>query len=103
MTPYIDYQAYLVESLKYTEKAQAYLEVALEEYEQQGDAPFCLLAVRNVMEAQGGIIPLAERTQIPAEQLEQVLSSEEAPPLRIIGLLLHGLGFRLRVARATAA
>lgn len=46
-----DYHEHLIESLRDPEEAIAYLRVALEEYEQDGDSEFFLLALRNIAEA----------------------------------------------------
>ena len=57
-----DYQEALLEALKDPEEAKVYLEVALEEYEEDNDKDAFLLALRNVAEAQGGLSALARRT-----------------------------------------
>ena len=46
-----DYQEALLEALKDPEEAKVYLEVALEEYEQDNDKEALLLALRNVTAA----------------------------------------------------
>ncbi len=45
-----DYQEALLEALKDPEEAKVYLEVALEEYEEDNDKEAFLLAQRNVAE-----------------------------------------------------
>lgn len=45
----------LLEQLQNAEMAKAYLEVAFEEYEQDGELAFFLKALRNVVEAQFGL------------------------------------------------
>ena len=49
------YRDYLIEELADREKAISYLQTALEEYQTDGDMPALLLALRSVVEAQGGI------------------------------------------------
>ena len=46
-----DYQEALLEALKDPEEAKIYLEVSLEEYEQDNDKEALLLALRNVTAA----------------------------------------------------
>lgn len=48
------------------EEAIGYLDVALEEYQDDGDTPFFLLGLQNVVEARGGIVELAKQTGIEA-------------------------------------
>ncbi|MCC5661192.1 putative addiction module antidote protein [Nostoc sp. XA010] len=79
------------------EMASAYLDVALEEYEQDGDIAFFLEALRNVVEAREGMTRLAEKTGLNRQNLYRVLSPEGNPELRTISLILHHLGYRLSV------
>jgi probable addiction module antidote protein len=80
------------------DEAQAYLEVALEEYEQDHDREMFVLALRAVANAQGGIGRLAERTGLNRENLYRALSKKGNPRLDTIGRILNGLGFRLALA-----
>ncbi len=91
------YDDFLLEHLKDAEEARVYLEVAIEEYEQDGDKAAFLLALRDVTEAQGGIGQLAERTKLSRQSLYKALSARGNPRLNTIGRILHGLGFRLAV------
>lgn len=87
----------LIEDLKDPEDARAYLEVALEEYEQDRDTEAFLMALRHVAEAQGGIGKLAERTRLNREHLYRALSGRGNPRLETLDTILHGLGFRLAI------
>ncbi len=95
----VSYQAWLLEHLKDPDEARAYLEVALEEYEEDGDKEAFLMALRNVADAQGGISTLARRTRLNREHLYRALSAKGNPRLDTIGTILHALGFRLSVER----
>ncbi len=53
----ISYQEYLIESLKDPEEARGYLNTALE----GGDTEVFLLALQNVVKAQGGVAKVAEK------------------------------------------
>jgi len=79
------------------EEARAYLDVAIEEYEEDGDLEAFLLALRNVADAQGGLGELAKRTGLNREHLYRALSEEGNPQLGTVDKILHGLGFRLSV------
>lgn len=103
MNPSVPYHDFLVERLQNPEEARLYLEVALEEFEHDGDKEAFLLAVRNVTEAQGGIGALAKRTQLNREHLYRVLSRRGNPRLDTIGTILNGLGFRLSVEHIQAS
>ncbi len=57
----VDFHEELIESLRNPEEAIAYLRVALEEYEKDGDREFFLCALRNIAEARGGMSVLAKK------------------------------------------
>lgn len=78
--------------------AEAYLEVAFEVYEQDGDSAALLEALRQVAEAKGGIPALAKRTGISKQNLYRVLSAKGNPRLDTIHKLLKGLGYRITLA-----
>lgn len=87
----------LHEDLKDPFEAKAYLEVALENYEEDKDVEAFLMALRDVAEAQGGISKLAERTHLNRQNLYKALSNRGNPKLETIGTILHGLGFKLSI------
>ena len=95
-----DYEEWLIESLKNKKEAAAYLQVALEEYQDDGDFEAFLLALRHVAEAQGGIGKLSKKTHLNRESLYKTLSSKGNPKLQTIGLLLKGLGFEFHIKAA---
>ena len=76
-------------------RAQEYLDIALEEYAENGDLEAFLLAVRDVTDAQGGVSKLAARTQLNRQSLYKVLSENGNPQLNTICTILQGLGFKL--------
>jgi probable addiction module antidote protein len=88
-----DYHEWLIRSLKNKKEAAAYLQVALEEYQEDGAFEAFLLALRHVAEAQGGLGILSKRTHLNRESLYKTLSSKGNPKLQTIGILLKGLGF----------
>ncbi len=93
----------LRERLADPEYARVFLDVALEEYEQDGDTEAFLLALRDVAEAQGGLTQLAKRTKLNRQNLYRALSAKGNPRLQTVETILHGLGFRLSVEPVKAA
>ena len=79
------------------EEAIGYLDVALEEYQEDGDAPFFLLGLQNVVEARGGIAEVAKKIGIAPQALSDMLSSEEAPRIDMFSSVLTALGCRLSI------
>ncbi|WP_440682682.1 addiction module antidote protein [Cysteiniphilum halobium] len=92
-----DYHASLIQSLHDKNEATAYLGVALEEYEDDGDSQAFMLALKNVVEAQGGIGHLSKKTGLDRAHLYRVLSSKGNPRFITLGNILKALGFKLSV------
>ncbi len=79
------------------EEAIGYLDVALEEYQEDGDTPFFLLGLQNVIEARGGVSEVAKKIDIAPQCLSDMLSSEKAPRLDTLNTILQALGCRLSI------
>jgi probable addiction module antidote protein len=97
-----DYHAWLIKSLHDPEEAAIYLQVALDEYQTDGEVEAFLIALRNVTEAQGGVGKLAKRAHLNRQSLYRTLSSKGNPRLDTFGLLLKGLGFHLSIEPVAA-
>ena len=87
------YQDSLIERLGDPREAAAYLDAAPEE----GDRPAFLLAIRNVIDALGGMSQIARRTGLNRENLYRALSEQGNPELNSLEKLLKALGLRLAV------
>ena len=87
------YQDSLVEGLRDPKEAAVYLDAALE----AGDRTAFLLAIRNVIDALGGMTRIARHTGLNRENLYRVLSEQGNPELNSLEKLLKGLGLRLAV------
>jgi probable addiction module antidote protein len=88
-----DYQVSLIERLRDPKEAAAYLDAALED----GDRAIFLLAIRNVIQAFGGMTQIARHTGLNRENLYRVLSEQGNPELNSLEKLLKALGLRLAV------
>lgn len=92
------FDEYLIESLKNPEKATAYLQVALDEYQQDGDTEFFMMALRNVAQANGGVGQLAKKIDSNRQNLYHTLSHKGNPTLSTLTNILGGLGFHLSIS-----
>lgn len=91
------YHSELIKSLKKPKEAYLYLRIAMEEYQEDGDAEAFLIALRNVAEAKGGVGLLAKKIHLNRQNLYHVLSKKGNPTLDTLGLILKGLGYRLAI------
>lgn len=103
MKPYTKFEEWHGGKLTNPKEAMAYLQIALEEYEQDHDTEAFLLAVRDVAKAQGGIAKLAERSKLNRQSLYKALSSKGNPRLDTLGAILQGLGYRLSIQPLSSA
>lgn len=77
-------------------EAAAYLNAALEEYDQE----VFLLALRDVAEVHG-FSQVAQTAYLNRENLYRMLSSSGNPQLSSLNALLHSFGLRLAIEVAT--
>ena len=87
------YRESLLKNLRNPDEAAAYLDAALE----AGDRAAFLLAIKNVIDALGGMTQMARNTGLNRENLYRVLSEQGNPELNSLEKLLKGLGLRLAV------
>ena len=73
--------AFLVEQLKEQEGVSGYLSAVMEEYQMHGNLATVQLALRYIVEAQGGISEFLKKTGIAPQVLSEALENTE--PLRI--------------------
>jgi len=99
MTKSISYQDYLIESLTDPKEAAGYLNAALE----GGDINVFLLALQNVVKAQGGVSRLAKKIHKSRTSLYKALSDEGNPYLKNTNEILSAIGMHLAVVHNNAA
>ena len=91
---FINYQDELILALKDPEEAVAYLNAALLDEDER----VFLMALKNVLEAQGGdISSLARETRLNRENLYRMLSTKGNPKLTSIKSVLNALDLELAV------
>ena len=92
---------FLIEKLADTEKAMSYLQVSLEEYLIDGDTPFFLKGVRNVVEAQGGVSEVAKQAGVTPKVLSKFLSNEDTLQFGTLNAILKAFGWQLSIEPLT--
>lgn len=89
----LDYQEELIKALSDPLEAEAYLNAALYD---ENPAVF-LAALRDVIEAHGGVGTMARKTDLNRENLYKILSNEGNPTWSSIRRILNGIGVNLSV------
>ena len=87
------YSEYLSENLRDPDEAAAYINAAIED----GDESVLLLALRDVVEARGGVGKAAKEAHLNREHLYRSLAPGGNPKLRSISSLLEAVGLQLGV------
>jgi len=95
------YRQIVQEIVKDPAEAAEYLTAALEEYENDGNLPSFLTAIRTVVEAQGGIGKLADKTKLNRQHLYRSLSEKGNPTIRTLNLILQNIGVKLTIRKAS--
>ncbi len=84
----------LHELLSDPETTKYYLETSLESYEKDNNIEILMQSVRNVIEAQGGFVKLAERTNRDLKHLYAVFNGKQPPQLNNLQDILIDLGIQ---------
>ena len=93
-------EEFMLETLDTEEERIGFLEVALEEYQKDGDAKVLMRAIEYVAKSRGGISKLAEKTQLNRQNLYKIFSSQTSPRLDTLTKILQALDFNLCIQPA---
>lgn len=88
------YHDSLVKALKDPREAAGYLNAVLEE----GNEEMFLVALRNVAEAQGGMVKLSRLSKLNRANLYRIFSKKGNPEIQTLARILDIFGLRLTVA-----
>jgi probable addiction module antidote protein len=94
---------YLGTLLKNEAEAKSYIDAALEQFFIDHNKELFLVALKQVIDAHGGITKVAKQTNINRQHLYRMLSSRGNPSFDNISLLLRAIGLRLKVENSKAA
>jgi probable addiction module antidote protein len=77
------------------EDRQLYLQIAIEDYEQDKDLPAFLLALRTIAITGGGVQNLATKTNLNRQTIYKALSPKGNPSFALIDTIINALGMQL--------
>lgn len=83
---------------KHPKEVKKYLEVALEEYQKDGDEKAFLAALSVAARVQGGFARLSRDTGLNREHLYRALSKKGDPCFSTVMQVINSLGLSLKVA-----
>lgn len=93
----LSWDEYMNSSLNSDDEAIAYLEIALEEYQTDGDTKSLMRAIQRVAEAKGGITKLAEVTKLNRQNLYRIFANKTSPRFDTLSKILRALGFTISI------
>ena len=82
----------LIERLSDPEDVIGYLEVSLEEYLDDGDKAFFLKGIKNVIEAQGGVLSVSKQADIDPGFLSDAVNNGSMLPFHILSSIFTSFG-----------
>ena len=91
---------FLAERLKDTQYAEGYLEVILEEYQEDNDLNAFLHCLKPLIKAQGSISAFAEKAKINRSHLYKIFNNQVKPEFNTITNILNNLGFEIAIKPA---
>ena len=94
MKPSRSYEESLKKALRNPEEASGYLNAVLEE----GDYCMFLIALRNVAEANGGMLILSRKTKLSRPNLYRMLSKTGRPEIHSLYKVLQAFGLTLSIS-----
>ena len=97
MKIYGTWDALLIEQLAEQRDVSGYLSAVMEEYQTHGNIAVIQIALQSVIEAQGGIIKFAKKTDIEPQVLSEMLDSTKAPRIDTLRTVLGALGCCLSI------
>lgn len=83
---------------KHPREIKDYLEVALEEFQKDGNEEAFLSSLAIIAKANGGFVKLANTTGLNREHLYRALSAQGDPKFSTVVEVLNSLGLSLKVA-----
>lgn len=90
-----DHDASVIEMIRNDRAfAAAYLKTALEELDEEGGETAFLIALRHIVEANGGMAFIADKAGISRETLYRTLSPKGNPTLKTITRVVHASGMK---------
>ena len=91
---YVSYHECLIQELKDSQEAVAYLNAALEDEDER----VFLLALKNVLESQdGSIAKLSKKTKLNRENLHRILSKKGNPNWKSIMAVIKAMNLQLAI------
>jgi probable addiction module antidote protein len=83
---------------KHPKEIKQYLEVALEEYQKDGNEKVFLASLAVIAKVKGRFSKVSKETGLNREHLYRALSKEGDPKFSTVMQVLHSLGLSLKVA-----
>lgn len=93
------WDAVMQENFKREGYAELYLEVALEDYEKDGNAENLMFAIKRIADIQGGVKALSERANLNKQNLYKIFNNEISPRFDTLSKILKALGFSISIKK----
>lgn len=92
-----DYRDFVRDTMRDAEEAAEYLKVSLDEYDTDENFEAFFIALRTVIEAQGGMTKIAQQAELNRQHLYRALSKDGNPRLKTLQTILNSLGLKISI------
>jgi probable addiction module antidote protein len=92
-----EYRDFVRETMRDAEEAAEYLKVSLDEYDNDENFEAFFIALRTVIEAQGGMTKIAQQAELNRQHLYRALSKDGNPRLKTLQTILNSLGLKISI------
>ena len=91
----INFDNYSIERLKDSKVAESMLNIAVEEYIEDGDTKHFLNVLKDIIKAQDNISKIALEAGVGRQNMYKILSGSQDPRMSTILKIIHAMGFSL--------
>lgn len=88
---------FLAELSESKKNRDIYLQIAIEDFEEEKNLPAFLLALRNIVTAGCGVQELAEKLKLNRQTIYKALSPKGNPSFALVDAIINALGMKLLV------
>lgn len=92
-------EEYLIESLNDPKEAKAFLNAALEEFQEDNDFQAFGNTIELLIKSQGSMSNFAKETDINRTHLYRIINNEVQPQFSTVSNILKSLGFKLSIKK----
>lgn len=97
------YEDYLIEKLKNSDHAEAYLNANIEAFMEDNDIEALMIAFEHLIKANYSVSQIAKKTGISRTHLYRIFDNKTTPSFTIVMEIIKSLGFKIEAKKVKFA